>query len=361
MRRLALLFALLPAAAAAALPFSFATEKLAEGVYAFVEPTGHSVVSGNSLVVIGDDGVLVMDTGHHPALTRRMVEEIRRLTPQPVRFVVNSHWHNDHVAGNAVYAEAWPAARFVAHEFTARLIDEQVRAYMGPSCATFLQVQSKFYRDILAEGRTPDGTALTEARRARYQGAVDEADEAIRECGQFRFRGTDVGFTDRLRVRLGRREAEVLFLGRANTAGDALVYVPDAKVLATGDVVVFPFPFAFQTYVSEWAAVLRKVEAMDAATLLPGHGPVMRDKAYVRTIAEFAESLDAQVRANYRPGMGLEELRKAVDLEPFRRRIAGDDAFVNANFEPTLVLPALTRAWQAARGELAPEGLPRAP
>ena len=361
MRRLAALLLMLPGAALAALPFTFKTEKLAEGVYAFVEDTGHSVVSGNSLVVVGEDGVLVMDTGHHPDVTRRMVEEIRRLTPQPVRYVVNTHWHNDHVAGNSIFAAAWPEARFVAHEFTARLLDEQVRPYMGPACQTFAKVQSKALRESLAEGKAMDGTPLTDARRERYQGVVEEIDKAIEECAEMRFRGTDIAFTDRLVIRLGQREVRVLFLGRGNTAGDALVFVPDVKILATGDIVVWPFPFAFQTYVSEWAAVLRKVEAMDTAAILPGHGPVMRDKAYVRTIAEFAESLDAQVKARYRPGMTVEELRKAIDLEPFRKRIAGDDPFVNANFEPTFVLPAVTRAWQAARGELLPEGLPRYP
>jgi glyoxylase-like metal-dependent hydrolase (beta-lactamase superfamily II) len=259
-----------------------------------------------------------------------------------------------------VFAKAWPEARFVAHEFTARLLDEQVRPYMGPGCQAFVRAQSRGLHELLAEGKGPDGTALTDARRARLVDVLGEIDKSIEECAEMRFRGSDVTFTDRLTLRLGGREAQVLFLGRANTAGDALVWVPDAKILATGDIVVFPFPFAFQSYISEWAAVLRRIEAMDVAALLPGHGPVMRDKTYVRTIAEFAESLDAQVKAQYRPGITVEQLRKAIDLEPFRKRIAGDDPFVNANFEPTFVMPALTRALQAARGDLAAEGLPKA-
>ena len=85
-------------------------------------------------------------------------------------------------------------------------------------------------------------------------------------------------------LRLGKRDVQVMFLGRANTAGDAVVYVPDAKVLATGDIVVHPFPFAFQSYIGEWARVLRKMEAMDAIAIVPGHGPVMRDKAYLADV-----------------------------------------------------------------------------
>ena len=60
------------ALASGAAPFSYTTVKVAEGVYAFVEPPGHAIVSGNTTVIVGDDGVAVVDTGHHPGLTRRM-------------------------------------------------------------------------------------------------------------------------------------------------------------------------------------------------------------------------------------------------------------------------------------------------
>src|ERR1700693_1846943 len=74
------------------------TEKLAEGVYDFIAPEPRTqVVSGNSVAVIGDDGVLVVDTGNVPSLARRMIGEIRKLTDKPVRFIVNTHWHPDHL------------------------------------------------------------------------------------------------------------------------------------------------------------------------------------------------------------------------------------------------------------------------
>jgi hypothetical protein len=121
---------------------------------------------------------------------------------------------------------------------------------------------------MLKSGIGPDDKPLAEARRARYAAILEDADAAFDECLQFHFRGTDVAFEDRLTLRLGNRDVQVMYLGRANTAGDAVVYVPDAKV-----------------------------------------------------------------RAAYRPGMTLEELRKHVDLERFRARIAGDDPVIKANFD----------------------------
>src|SRR5262249_9022606 len=147
------------------------------------------------------------------------------------------------------------------------------------------------------------------------------------------YRGADITFERALTLKLGKRDVHLLHLGRANTAGDIVAWIPDAKVLVSGDILVHPFPFATQSYVSEWAAVLRKVEAMPFEVLVPGHGPPMRDRRYLTDVAELMESIMSQSRAAYRPGMTADELKKLVDLQPFRRRIAGDDAFIGANFD----------------------------
>ena len=139
------------------------------------------------------------------------------------------------------------------------------------------------------------------------------------------------------------------WLGRANTAGDAVVYVPDAKVAITGDILVHPFPFATQSYIGEWAVVLRKIEAMDTVAIIPGHGLVMRDKKYLVDIAELMESIMKQARAAYRPGMTVDELRGKIDVEPFRTRIAGTNAFVDANFSAMVKNSAVARAWCSRR------------
>ena len=83
-------------------PFSFDEVRVAPGIVAFIEKPGHAIVSGNSIAIAGDDAVAVVDTGQHPRLTRAIVERLRASSPKPVAYVINTHWHNDHVAGNAV-------------------------------------------------------------------------------------------------------------------------------------------------------------------------------------------------------------------------------------------------------------------
>src|SRR4029077_6726782 len=83
--------------------------KVAAGIYAFIaEEPKSEIVSGNSVAVIGDDGVLVVDSGHFPSLTRKMIAHSRKKNEKPVRFLVNTHWHPDHLFGNYVYRETYP-------------------------------------------------------------------------------------------------------------------------------------------------------------------------------------------------------------------------------------------------------------
>ena len=357
MKTILLALAAFATAAAHAVPFTYSTVKVADGIYVFTEEFGHSIVSGNSMVVIGEDGVVVVDTGHHPDLTRRMVAEIKALTPKPVLYVVNTHWHNDHVAGNFVYADAFPGVKFVAQAFTTQMMDTETRRFQGPACAQFIRAQSQIPRDMLASGIGSTGKPLTDAGRARLQEIVGDADAGLEDCAQFRYKGPDISYEDRVTLRLGNRDVQVMFLGRANTGGDSVVYVPDAKVVATGDIVVHPFPFAFGSYIGEWAAVLRKIIAMNAAAIVPGHGPVMREPGYLVTTAELMESIDAQVRAAYQPGISVEDVRKAVDVSAYRKRICGDDPRLLANFDNSVVGSGISRAYQAAKGEMEPEGV----
>lgn len=341
-------------------PFTVDTVAVAPGVTAFIEPFGSAIVSGNILLVVGEDAALVVDTGQHPPLTRKIIAEIRQVTKKPVRWVVNTHWHNDHVAGNALFAEAFPEAHFVAHAFTARMLESDVKPYVvGGGCARYLRSQTGELRRMQGAGVGSDGTPLTPERRARLAEILREGDVGIAECDQFRFRGADVAFTDALEIQLGGRLVRVLWLGRANTAGDALVHVPDAGVLATGDVVVHPFPFATQSYLTEWARVLRQVERFDAPILVPGHGPVLRDRDYVRTLAELFESVMAQARAAYAPGTSADALRTHVDVAALRARICHGDALLERNFDAMVLGWGVDRAWQELSGALEPEAMPR--
>src|ERR1043165_6713919 len=99
------------------------SQKIAEGVYLFTTtPYGDVGLSGNSVAVLSRDGVLVFDACGTPETAATILAEIRKLTEQPVRYLVNSHWHWDHWGGNQVYLAAFPGLQIISHEKTRELM-----------------------------------------------------------------------------------------------------------------------------------------------------------------------------------------------------------------------------------------------
>ncbi len=330
-------------------------------VHVFVaHDTRSPIVSGNSTAIVGDDAVLVVDTGQFPALARRMVEDLRRITDKPVKVVVSTHWHNDHVFGNAVYRDAFAsrgAVRFLAHEETKRLLlkngPKQVAAYrtkIGP----FVEGLKAQLRSGNADGDS--GAPLTEDDRRALEEKIADGEAAIPLWQEVELVTPTETFKDEVTIPLGGCDVRVLHFGRGNTAGDAMVWVPDAKVLVTGDVVVAPTPFAIGSYPREWRAVLAKMQALGARTLVPGHGAVMRDGAsYVADLDALLATVDAQVAGAVREGRSLDDARKSVDLGAVGRKVVGGDPFHARALHDYFQEPAVGRAFEEAQGHLSDE------
>ena len=130
----------------------------------------------------------------------------------------------------------------------------------------------------------------------------------------------NVTFDSSLTLYRGSREIRLLYFGRANTRGDTVVYLPKERVVASGDMIVSPVPYAHGSYMTDWIAANKKLAALDADVIVPGHGRVQRDKSYLTLETELIESLVAQVRGSVERGLSLDETRKALDLRSFRRR-----------------------------------------
>jgi cyclase len=131
---------------------------------------------------------------------------------------------------------------------------------------------------------------------------------------------------------------QVKYLGRGNTAGDAIVYLPIEKILVAGDLLVHPIPYTYDGYPAEWAQTLQRMAQLDASTIVPGHGPVLHDKAYLSLVMDLLQSAVDQVRARIRqlgfPGShSVNDIKGSVDLTSFRTKFAGDDIDLQAEFD----------------------------
>src|ERR1051326_697332 len=140
---------------------SYDAVKVADGIWAFIAPESKSqLVSGNSVAIIGDDGVLVVDTGMIPSLTPRMIADIRQKTDKPVRWVVNTHWHWDHNLGNFIYRDEFPNVTIISTAFTrasmVQFSEKMLDMYRQHGTAYGEKVHK-----MLTERKNGDGTAMT--------------------------------------------------------------------------------------------------------------------------------------------------------------------------------------------------------
>ncbi len=334
---------------------NYRTVELAPGVFAFISPeTNGPIPSGNVTVVVGDDGALVVDSGRFPTLARRMIAEIRRRTDKPVRFLVHTHWHLDHIAADAEFQKAFPGMTFLATDFTRRkMLEKQVASLHD------IEKNDRGYVEqieaLVDRGKRDDGSPIPEEAMRYLRDEVADIRLEIAELSGATVEAPQTTFDRSATVYLGRREVRIVFLGSGNTAGDAVVYVPDAKVAATGDLLVAPVPYGYGCHPAEWIETLKKLTALDVGAIVPGHGPVMRDWSYAKKVMGLLEAVRARVGEAIRAGSTLEETQKRVDLDDFRKAFAGDDYGRGRAFRDFFARDAVARAWQEARGQLAEE------
>ena len=243
MKRLifAAVFAASSGAATAKAPLPFALTQIGPGVYAAIDGPEHKAGS-NAGFVIGDDGVLVVDAFFTQDAAKALVAEIRQLTPKPIRYVVNTHYHADHTGGDQVLRDA--GAIIIAHR--------NVRGWVRTNNINLF------------------GDRITPELKARIE-ALPLPDLV-----------TDKDLT----VWLGSRKVVVNnVLG--HTGGDLTISVPDAKVLFAGDMLWRRIaPNLIDGSVKEWTATDAAFTRIPDAALtryVPGHG----DVADVKDVAEF--------------------------------------------------------------------------
>ena len=213
---------------------TYRTVRIVEGVYAFITPEERSSFqAGNSVAIVGDDGVLVFDTGNIPSATQRQIAEIRRLTDKPVRFVVNSHWHPDHTLGNAEYRKAFPGVVVIGTSATRAGILERVPTYVD-QMKSFAPIDSTM-RVRLATGKLRDGSPMPDAVRLTWGLTTRDYAEFMPEVVHTTPSGPDRIVDDSLTIMLGKRRVQIVSPGRGNTAGDAFIFLPDDRVLVDHD------------------------------------------------------------------------------------------------------------------------------
>jgi glyoxylase-like metal-dependent hydrolase (beta-lactamase superfamily II) len=135
------------------------------------------------------------------------------------------------------------------------------------------------------------------------------------------------------------------WMGRGNTDGDLLVWLPDDGILITGDVLVGPVPYAFDAPMVDWITTLDRVAELGARTIVPGHGRVQHDTAYLEQVRALLEGTVAAVRDAHAAGVAYADLAAAVDLSAYESRFTGGDPVRRYAWRSFYLTPGLRSAW----------------
>jgi len=257
----------------------FRVEQLAPGVYAaLVLPQPDAYAFANSLVVLGERGVLVVDTQQSPRAARALIREIETLTELPVRWVVNTHWHGDHVYGNSAYRARWPNVEFFA---TQRTLDgmQGLGAERRAEELASLPESIREREGWLEAGSLPDGEPLTPELRAQVSYSLRIRRLYLDELEELQIVYPENVVEQRTVLDLGGRTVTMMSVGWAHTEGDLVVLLGDERILAVGDLLEEGLPWIADASVTGWASSLERLQELDPHIVLPSHAKGPGDRS----------------------------------------------------------------------------------
>lgn len=276
--------------------------EVGEGLYAFTAEG-----DPNTGVIIGDESVMIVEAQATPRLARKVIDCVRSVTDKPISHVVLTHYHAVRVLG----ASAYGAREIIMSDVAAAMVEERGQEDWDSEFG-------RFPRLFQGHEEIPGLTRPTTT------------------------------FSDSMTVWLGRRRVDIMKLGRAHTAGDAVIWVPDQEVMFTGDIVEYHSAcYCGDGHFTDWPETLANIAAFEPRAIAPGRGDALVGEEMVaKAIANTADF----IRSTYKPvervvarGGSLKEAWDAV-------RAACDPKFANyAIYEHCLPFN-VARAYDEAKG-----------
>jgi glyoxylase-like metal-dependent hydrolase (beta-lactamase superfamily II) len=284
------------------MPSLFDIQKVADGAYAAIAKRT-AVLNCNAAIFENSEDLLIVDTHSKPSAVVSLIAQLQReVTRKPVRYIVNSHFHWDHSQGTSAYKEANPQVHIIASEATRRLLSE--------NGATRLKQSLEQMRSALEETEKLRGSSKDAAEIRRLSDHAAGIRSYIAEMNDYTPELPNVTFDRELILHDKHHELHIAFRGRAHTSGDVVVFCPQSKVVATGDMVHGSLPFIGDGYPSEWPGTMRSVTEFPFDYLIGGHGPVQHGQDTLRNMAAYIEEVTARVaRHRDKP---LAELQSAI-------------------------------------------------
>ena len=302
-------------------------EVLGEGIYLFRAPSAlDRWTATNVVVIVNDQDVTVFDSNTRPRTARMVIAEIRKITPKPVRTLINSHWHQDHWSGNDEYAKAFPGLQVIATTETRGYMSRMGSRFFADGLNASVTRQRAALDSMVMSGKQRDGSPLTADARRRMETDIAETAAFAAEVAAIPRVLPTIAYRDTLVLWSGRREFRLISV-TGDATGSTVLYLPAEKILVMGDALATqeegngPPPWTTNSYaITPWLNSLRGLEQLDAGIVVPGQGPAFRDKAYLKLTGDLFASIISQVHAALQRGVvPLAEVQAVVNVDSIGR------------------------------------------
>ncbi len=283
-------------------------EEIAPGVYfANSVGTGEVLLMSNAMVIVNDDDVVVVDSHVSADSGRSLVAAVRTVSDLPIHYLINTHYHFDHAHGNQVFDH--DHTEIIGHEYTRErllgpVLTESTYQTIGSPEATGAQLAA-------LEGAI---AAAPEAEKAALEAQAAMVRRHIGALGEVEPTPPNVTLKEKMTLFRGDREIQLLHLGRGHTGGDVVVYLPKERLVFTGDLFYAGAPYLGDGFADEFPATLDKLKLLEVDLIVPGHGPLVRDKNQIETTQTYLRTYWDQVQSSHAAGLSVDEAVAALDM-----------------------------------------------
>jgi glyoxylase-like metal-dependent hydrolase (beta-lactamase superfamily II) len=288
----------------------FDIEKIADGAY-FARARPGAVTNCNAAIFENSADVLVVDAHSKPSAAAALIAQIKKeITPKPVRYIVNTHFHWDHTQGNHAYRAAENRIDFIASEPTKKLMSDLAEKRLQLSLAA-----------------VPQQVDALQARASKSQSAAEKAwcEDRIRqlqayqaELRNYHLELPTITFGKSYVINDKVHDLHIEYHGHAHTGGDVVVFCPQARAVATGDMILGTLPFIADGFPRVWPKTIDSVGRLGFDHVMPGHGPAQHNRQPMTNERNYIEELAEKVGTGKKAGKTAAELQTEITVESLK-------------------------------------------
>jgi len=288
----------------------FDIEKVADGAY-FARARPGAVTNCNAAIFENAVDVLVVDAHSKPSAAAALIAQIKKeVTPKPVRYVVNTHFHWDHSQGNHAYRAAESRVDFIASEPTKKLMSDLAEKRLQSSLAAVPQQV-----DALQARASKSQSA---AEKSWCEGRIRQLRAYQTELQNYHLELPTITFGKSYVINDKAHDLHIEYHGHAHTGGDVVVFCPQARAVATGDMILGTLPFIADGFPRVWPKTIDSVGRLSFEHVMPGHGPAQHDRQPMTNERNYIEELAERVGAGKKTGKTAPELQTEITVESLK-------------------------------------------